>query len=104
MKSEWKTQRSQMGTGLSERGDVKDKGRYMGMTVSLWCFIVLYYFLLSLMYLFQGEALTLCLTRDRNNVRHHREEKKHWHKMHFSLFLSLSLSSFAHPFSRCATC
>lgn len=52
MKSEWKTQRSQMGMGLSEKGDVKDKGRYMGMTVSLWCLIVLYYFLLSLKHVF----------------------------------------------------
>lgn len=41
-----------MGTGLSERGDVKDKGRCMGMTVSLWCLIVLYYFLLSLKHAF----------------------------------------------------
>lgn len=52
MTSEWKTQRSQMGTSVSERGDVKDKRRYMGMTVSLWCHIVLYYFLLSLKHVF----------------------------------------------------
>lgn len=66
-----------MGMSVSETGgDVKDNRRYMGMTVSLWCHIVLYYFLLSLKHGFvswRSFETVPHQRQEKKNVRHHRE-------------------------------
>lgn len=48
---------------------MKDKRRYMGMTVSLWCLIVLYYFLLSLKHVFVSR-------RSSDTVPHQRPKQR----------------------------
>lgn len=48
---------------------MKDQGKYKGMTVSLWCLIVLDYFLLFPKRVFvSGRRSDTVLTRNRNNV------------------------------------